>query len=162
MGSKNSKSKNYTISMNGLDGAGKASMIKYLQSQDQNKSNPHDIPNVVFIKYKGVDLTIYKVGGKNSYLRKLFKEKMDAVIFVVDSLDKDKFEDGAKELETIVHEDNMVDSAILLFANKQDLNGAFPPGEVTNNLRMGQLKGRTWLCQGCNSLSGEGVDAGLD
>ena len=117
---------------------------------------------LILYLFKGVNLTIYKVGGKNSYLRKLFKEKMDAVIFVVDSLDKDKFEDAAKELETIIHEDTMVDSAILLFANKQDFNGAFTPGEVTDKLRMGQLKGRTWLCQGSNSLSGEGVDAGLE
>ena len=36
MGSKNSK-KSYTIAMVGLDGAGKISMIKYLESQDKKK-----------------------------------------------------------------------------------------------------------------------------
>ena len=45
MGSKNSK-KSYTIAMVGLDGAGKSSMIKYLESQDKKKNLNHQIHQI--------------------------------------------------------------------------------------------------------------------
>ena len=45
-------------------------------------------------------------------------------------------------------EEELKDCAVLVMANKQDLNSALPPGEVTEKLGMGQLKGRTWLVQG--------------
>ena len=71
-----------------------------------------------------MNLTIWNLSGKIEPLRSVIKDKVDALIFVVDSVDKDKFEDTAKKLETIIQEDNMEDSIVLLFANKQDLDGA--------------------------------------
>ena len=47
-------------------------------------------------------------------------------------------------------------------ANKQDLNGALAPGEVTKRLGMGDLKGRTWLVQGTSATTGQGLKEGLD
>ena len=124
-------------------------------------SNPSNLP-LKLINYKGVNLTIWNLSGKSEPLRSVIKDKVDALIFVVDSVDKDKFEDAAKKLETIIQEDNMEDSVILLFANKQDLDGAASPKEVQEKLGMIQLKKIIWLCQGSNSLSGQGVDAGFD
>ena len=49
MGSKNSK-KSYTIAMVGLDGAGKSSMIKYLESQDKKKNLNHQIHQIFQLK----------------------------------------------------------------------------------------------------------------
>ena len=109
-----------------------------------------------------MNLTIWNLSGKSEPLKSVIKDKVDALIFVVDSVDKDKFEDAAKKLETIIQEDNMEDSVILLFANKQDLDGAASPKEVQEKLGMLQLKKIIWLCQGSNSLSGQGVDAGFD
>ena len=142
MGSKNSK-KSYTIAMVGLDGAGKSSMIKYLESQDKKKksepSNPSNLP-IKLINYKGVNLTIWNLSGKSEPLKSVIKDKVDALIFVVDSVDKDEFEDAAKKLETIIQEYNMEDFVVLLFANKQDLDGAASPNEVQEKLGMLKLK----------------------
>ena len=56
----------------------------------------------------------------------------------------------------------MKDCAVLVLANKQDLNGALSPGEVTEKLGMGQLKGRNWLVQGTSATTGQGIKEGLD
>ena len=47
-------------------------------------------------------------------------------------------------------------------ANKQDLNNALPPKEITEKLGMEQLKGKTWLVQGTSAVTGEGINEGLD
>ena len=87
---------------------------------------------------------------------------MDGLIFVVDSTDRDKFEDAAKELDKLAHEKNMLDCKILILANKQDLNTASPPGEIVQRLRLGELKGRDWKVQGSSYITHEGINEGLD
>ena len=77
-----------------------------------------------------MNLTIWNLSGKSEPLKSVIKDKVDALIFVVDSVDKDEFEDAAKKLETIIQEYNMEDFVVLLFANKQDLDGAAFPKEV--------------------------------
>ena len=59
-------------------------------------------------------------------------------------------------------EEELKECAVLVMANKQDLNGALPPGEVTEKMGMGQLKGRTWLVQGTSATTGQGLKEGLD
>ena len=54
------------------------------------------------------------------------------------------------------------DCAVLVLANKQDLNSAMTPDEVMEKLGMGQLKGRTWLVQGTSAITGQGIKEGLD
>ena len=59
-------------------------------------------------------------------------------------------------------EEELKDCAVLVMANKQDLNGALAPNDVTKQLGMGDLKGRTWLVQGTSATTGQGLKEGLD
>ena len=59
-------------------------------------------------------------------------------------------------------EEELKDCCVLVMANKQDLNGALAPGEVTKRLGMGDLKGRTWLVQGTSATTGQCLKEGLD
>ena len=162
MGSKNSK-KEYSFVIEGLDGAGKSSILYYLKSQDKKASSSSILTvEITYLNYKGVNLNISKYSGKDKDKLRSTLTKLDGLIFVVDSTDRDKFEDAAKELDKLVHEDNMLDCKILILANKQDLNTASPPGEIVERLRCGELKGRDWLVQGCNIISGEGINDGFD
>ena len=49
-----------------------------------------------------------------------------------------------------------------ILANKQDLDGALAPGEVCRQLKMGEIKGRTWRVQGTSVTTGKGFKEGLD
>ena len=63
-----------------------------------------------------------------------------AYIFVVDSNDRERIEgefSAREELHKMLAEEELKDCAVLVLANKQDLNGAMPPGEVTEKLGMG-------------------------
>ena len=55
----------------------------------------------------------------------------------------------------------MKEALLLVFANKQDIPGSMTPQEVTERLRLGQLKERTWYVVPSCATTGEGLLEGL-
>ena len=106
--------------------------------------------NVEILDYKGMAITVWDVGGQDKIrvLWKHYYRNTDAVIFVVDSSDIDRLEDASYELQKIIDEEELRFCPILVWANKQDLNTALPPGEIAERLNMGRYSNRLWLVQG--------------
>ena len=152
------------ILMVGLDAAGKTTILYQLKMGETVKTIPTIGFNVETLDYKGLNFTVWDVGGQDKIrvLWKHYYQNTDGLIFVVDSNDRDRIEDAAEELKKMLAEEELKDCAVLVMANKQDLNGALAPGEVTEKLGMGQLKGRTWLVQGTSATTGQGLKEGLD
>ena len=152
------------ILMVGLDGAGKTTILYQLKMGETVKTIPTIGFNVETLDYKNLSITVWDVGGQDKIgvLWKHYYQNTDGLIFVVDSNDRERIEDSAEELQKMLAEEELKDCAILVMANKQDLNGALPPGEVTEQLGMGKLKGRTWLVQGTSATTGQGLKEGLD
>jgi ADP-ribosylation factor 6 len=113
----------------GLDGAGKTAVVQYLASKGVvNESTPPTTAyNVKDIKYKGVNLGLWDVAGKES-LRSLWRhyyEGADAVVWVVDSHDQARLQESVTCLKRMVlDEPELKNPVILVLANKQDLPGA--------------------------------------
>jgi ADP-ribosylation factor-like protein 1 len=65
---------------------------------------------------------VWDLGGQTSirpYWRSYYANTA-AVIFVIDSTDIERLEIAADELKSMLNEDELKDSALLVFANKQD------------------------------------------
>ena len=156
--------KEVKILMLGLDAAGKTTILYQLKMGETVKTIPTIGFNVETLDYKGLNFTVWDVGGQDKIrvLWKHYYQNTDGLIFVVDSNDQDRIEDAAEELKKMLAEEELKDCAVLVMANKQDLNGALAPGEVTKRLGMGDLKGRTWLVQGTSATTGQGLKEGLD
>ena len=156
--------KDVRILMVGLDAAGKTTILYQLKMGETVKTIPTIGFNVETLEYKNLNFTVWDVGGQDKIrvLWKHYYQNTDGLIFVVDSNDRDRIEDAAEELKKMLAEEELKDCCVLVMANKQDLNGALPPGEVTEKLGMGQLKGRTWLVQGTSATTGQGLKEGLD
>ena len=116
----------------------------------------------ILISLYGMLVVKIKSEFSGNILWKHYYQNTDGLIFVVDSNDQDRIEDAAEELKKMLAEEELKDCAVLVMANKQDLNGALAPGEVTKRLGMGDLKGRTWLVQGTSATTGQGLKEGLD
>lgn len=106
----------------------------------------------------------------------------NAIIFVVDSADTQRLATAgeivrrvcgrfntffvrliaAEELHQMLAEDELRDSALLVFANKQDLPGALPEAQVSEQLGLNRLKGRSWAIYKASAVKGEGLEQGLD
>jgi ADP-ribosylation factor-like protein 1 len=85
-----------------------------------------------------------------------------AVIFVIDSTDIDRLATAAEELSAMLNEEELRDAALLVFANKQDQPGARGAGDISEALRLGELKDRNWSIVACSAVDGRGVDEGMD
>ncbi|OVA18461.1 Small GTPase superfamily [Macleaya cordata] len=83
-------------------------------------------------------------------------------IYVVDSLDRERIGKAKAEFQAIIKDPFMLNSVILVFANKQDMKGAMTPMEVCEGLGLYDLKNRKWHIQGTCALRGDGLYEGLD
>jgi Arf/Sar family protein len=116
------------------------------------------------VQYKNVVFTVWDVGGQEK-LRPLWRHyfnNTDGLIFVVDCLDRDRIARAKEEFHSIVNDAFMKNSAILIFANKQDLAGALTTADIVQAFDLASLKGRKWHVQASCATQGLGLYEGLD
>ncbi|KAI7755079.1 hypothetical protein M8C21_002961, partial [Ambrosia artemisiifolia] len=120
--------------------------------------------NVEKVEYKNVIFTVWDVGGQEK-LRPLWRHYFNhtnGLIYVVDSLDRERISKAKAEFQTIINDPFMINCVILVFANKQDMKGAMTPMEVCEGLGLFELKNRKWHIQGTCAIKGDGLYEGLD
>jgi ADP-ribosylation factor-like protein 1 len=59
-----------------------------------------------------------------------------ALIFVIDSADVARLDIVKKEIEMLLGEEELKRAALLVFANKQDIEGALGEGEIVEKLEL--------------------------
>jgi ADP-ribosylation factor protein 1 len=121
------------ILMVGLDAAGKTTILYKLKLGEVVTTIPTIGFNVETVEYKKISFTVWDVGGQDK-IRPLWRhyyQNTDALIFVVDSNDRDRIDDSQgyersarDELQRMLAEDELRDAVVLVFANKQDLPNA--------------------------------------
>merc|ERR1712173_43821 len=120
--------------------------------------------NVETVEYKNLSFTVWDIGGQDK-IRPLWRHYYDGtngLIFVVDSNDRDRIEVARAELEKMIHEDEMHDAALLIFANKQDLPNSMTAAEITDKLGVHMMRNRPWFIQSACATNGDGLIEGLD
>ena len=76
-----------------------------------------------------------------------YYQNTQGLIFVVDSNDRDRVDAARDELHRMLNEDELRDSILLVFANKQDLPQAMNAAEMTDKLGLSSLRHRQWYIQ---------------
>ena len=120
--------------------------------------------NVESVTYKNLNFNVWDLGGQTSirpYWR-CYYANTAAVIFVVDSTDIERLQTAADELSAMLNEEELKDAALLVFANKQDQPGAKGAGDISQALRLGELRDRNWSIMACSAVDGTGVTEGMD
>ena len=120
--------------------------------------------NVEQVDYKNISFTVWDVGGQDK-IRPLWRhyyQNTEGLIFVVDSNDKDRIDAAREELQKMLQEDELKDSVVLVFANKQDLPNAMSAPEVTEKLGLHNLRMRKWYIQAACATTGDGLYEGLE
>eukprot|EP00090_Calanus_glacialis_P004370 TRINITY_DN13247_c0_g1_i4.p1 TRINITY_DN13247_c0_g1~~TRINITY_DN13247_c0_g1_i4.p1 ORF type:complete len:182 (-),score=64.15 TRINITY_DN13247_c0_g1_i4:26-571(-) len=152
------------ILMVGLDAAGKTTILYKLKLGEIVTTIPTIGFNVETVEYKNISFTVWDVGGQTK-IRPLWQhyfENTDAVIFVVDSSDKERLEEAREELESILQDDRVRNASLLVFSNKVDLPGSVTTSEVTDKLCLHKHRGREWFIQSTCAVTGEGIVDGLE
>jgi len=116
------------------------------------------------VTYKNLNFNVWDLGGQTSirpYWR-CYYANTAAVIFVVDSTDIERLQTAADELAAMLNEEELKDAALLVFANKQDQPGAKGAADISQALRLGELRDRNWSIMACSAVDGSGVNEGMD
>ena len=163
------RKKNVKILMVGLDNSGKTSILYQLQIGDLVNTIPTIGFNIEAIKYKGLNISIWDIGGNNiiyqNNVRKLWKhyyQNIDGFIFVIDSNDKERFKQSREALSLLIFNDEVKNIPLLVLANKQDLPMAYLPIKIIEILDMEKIKNNKWLVQGTSAINGKGIKEGFD
>eukprot|EP01119_Soliformovum_irregulare_P023709 TRINITY_DN8338_c0_g1_i1.p1 TRINITY_DN8338_c0_g1~~TRINITY_DN8338_c0_g1_i1.p1 ORF type:complete len:208 (+),score=55.30 TRINITY_DN8338_c0_g1_i1:81-626(+) len=149
----------------GLDGSGKTTLLYKLKLNETVHTIPTIGFNVETISHRNVSFTFWDVGGQDK-IRGLWKHYFQgahAVIFMVDSCDKDRMEEAQEELHKACSEAALQGCVVLVFANKQDLPKAMPTDKMMSALGIHDLpKSMPHHLQSCVATTGEGLYEGLD
>jgi ADP-ribosylation factor protein 1 len=93
---------------------------------------------------------------------RFYSQDAKALIFVVDSSDRDRVGMARNELLQMINVLTLEDAPVLVFANKQDLGNAMGPEEVADRLDLHSLMPhRLWRVQGSKARAGCYADDGL-
>eukprot|EP01084_Bolivina_argentea_P055835 102298_1 len=159
------------ILMVGLDAAGKTTTLYKLKLGEVVTTIPTIGFNVETCEYKNISFTVWDVGGRDK-IRPLWRhyyQNTEAVIFMVDSNDRERIDDrnyndnsAKEEMQRMLAEDELEHAVLLVFANKQDLPNAMSVDEVSDALGLNHLREREWYIQGCCATTGDGLYEGLD
>uniref|UniRef100_A0A7S3T2T5 ADP-ribosylation factor n=1 Tax=Strombidinopsis acuminata TaxID=141414 RepID=A0A7S3T2T5_9SPIT len=152
------------ILMLGLDAAGKTTILYRLKLAEVVTTVPTVGFNVETVEYKNLSFTVWDVGGQDK-IRPLWRhyyQGTNGLIYVVDSNDRDRIEDAREEMTKMLNEDEMRDAVVLVFANKQDLPNAMTAAEITDKLRLNDMRSRQWYIQSTCATTGDGLYEGLD
>lgn len=154
------------ILMVGLDSVGKTTILYKLKLGEVFTTIPTIGFNVEQINYNGMELICWDVGGKDK-IRPLWRHYMqdtNAVLFVMDSNDRDRLPEAVNELRCILQEQQLATAApVLVLANKQDLPNSMTCSEISEALGPGILGLRRPVhVRPCCALSGDGLLDGLN
>ena len=147
----------------GLDAAGKTSVLYKLKLGELVTTIPTIGFNVEEVKYKNLSMTMWDVGGQDK-IRRLWShyyENSDAIVYVIDSNDRDRLSEARDELHKMLDEDQLRNASLLVLCNKQDLPSAMSPSAVSEGLGLRALR-RDWYLQACSAVSGDGIFEGLE
>lgn len=161
---KQKSKKELRILLLGLDNAGKTTILKSLASEDISHITPTQGFNIKSVQSQGILLNVWDIGGQKTirpYWRNYF-ENTDILIYVIDSADRQRFEEAGLQLAELLDEEKLAGTPVLVFANKQDLMNAASSAEMMEDMNLNSIKDRPWQIQPCSAVTGEGLSNGMD
>ncbi|ESO13109.1 hypothetical protein HELRODRAFT_159718 [Helobdella robusta] len=170
----------------GLDGAGKTTILYRLQVGEVVSTIPTIGFNVETVQYKNLKFQVWDLGGQTSirpYWR-CYYSNTDAIIYVVDSMDRDRIGISKQELVSMLEariknnlltnyslhfvllyiykEEELRKSVLCIFANKQDIEGSMTVTEVANALGLAAIKNRRYQIFKTSAIKGDGLDEAME
>jgi len=154
----------------GLSGSGKTTMLKTLEKRSgwpletQIAEPGCDVETLAlddFTYFASWDLSSSSRERARELVEK-YGEDIISVCFVVDASDPDRMGDAQQVLEGLLCEASALDGvALLVLANKRDLEGGMPAPEIVQRLQLASLPKRKCFVQSCCAVTGDGIYQGI-
>jgi len=153
--------KHAEISVVGLQASGKTSFVNVLGSGQWTEDV---IPTVAFnlrkVRKGNVTMKIWDVAGQPKFrtMWERYCNGVDAIVFVVDSTDKEKFETARFELHSLLSNPHLGGVPLLVLGNKSDIDGHASVTEIIQALQLDKIQNRPVSCYSCSMRSQHNLD----
>ncbi|KAJ2656622.1 ADP-ribosylation factor-like protein 2 [Coemansia sp. RSA 1200] len=157
------KEKEVRILVLGLDNAGKTTIMKRVNGEPIDTISPTLGFNITTLELDGYRVNFWDVGGQKTiraYWRNYF-EQTDGIIWVVDSADRQRMDVCRNELFKLLKQDRLAGASLLVFANKQDIQGAMSEDDIRQQLELDLLTTHHWSIRGCSAVTGSNLLDGI-
>jgi len=154
------KKKQANITICGLDKAGKTSVINYLLYGEPRSTIPTMGINVNTIKLPKLEILIHDLGGQESFraLWENINERSDALVYIVDSTDFERFVETREIFHTII--ETQIDDSIpvLVLLNKIDLQDRMTRSDFITHFGLPSIQAKIhWSCFETSAKTGLGL-----
>ena len=125
----------------GLDNAGKSALLHVLKTDKVIQTRPTIHPHSEEIKIGNIILNTYDLGGHTT-ARSIWKDyfpNVNAILFLIDAVDVNRFDEAKIELENILNSPELIDIPVAILGNKIDMNGAVSLEELKEALNYDEL-----------------------
>nr|GAT60362.1 predicted protein [Mycena chlorophos] len=142
-------SKSAEIAIVGLQASGKTSFVNVIGSGQWSEDV---VPTVGFIFRKvrkgNVTLKIWDVAGQPKFrsMWERYCHGVDAIVFIVDSADAEKFNTARFELHQLLSQSALGGVPLLVLGNKNDLDGHVPVKDLIRDLQLDKIMDRPVSC----------------
>lgn len=152
------------ITMLGLQNAGKTSLLRVLAGGEFTTDS---IPTVGFnmkkVQKGHVTLKCWDLGGQPRFrsMWERYSRDVNAIVFIVDSADREAFEVAKEELHVLVNRPSTQGIPLLVLGNKSDLAGHATVDELIDVLNLKEVTHREVSCYGISAKEETNLDAVL-
>ena len=125
----------------GLDNAGKSALLHVLKTDRVTQTRPTIHPHSEELKMGNLVLNTFDLGGHEQarYIWRDYFPAIDAILFLVDSVDTKRFNEAYIELTKILESAELVNIPIAILGNKIDMAGAVSIDELKAALNYDEL-----------------------
>jgi len=149
----------------GLQASGKTSFVNVITSGQWSEDV---VPTVAFnfrkIRKGNVTMKVWDVAGQPKFrsMWERYCNGVDAIVFVVDSTDKDKFNTARFELHQLLSQRTLTGVPLLVLGNKNDLDDCATVNDLIETLQLDKIADRPVSCYSCSMKSQHNLDIVLE
>jgi small GTP-binding protein len=154
----------YRILMLGIGAAGKTTILYRLKKNAYVRTIATVGFTMEMVRFGDLQFCVWDLGGQDK-IRPLWRhyfEGAQGVIFVVDSADRMQFQTAKKEFHEIAQAPQLKACPILVFANKQDIEGAVSAEQLCDVLDVRTLDQKRYHVEASCAVTGVGLVEGMN